>query len=95
MSWNFRYNIYDAQNTVTTLNSGSSLSMIQTSLDTAVKTVFDGYFTDVMVSNFEILNLKGSQTNNLLIFQSGSSYDGQGGTDTFYADWSDKSASII
>ena len=32
--------------------------------------------------------------NNLLIYQSGSSYDGQGGTDTFYADWSEATTSI-
>jgi hypothetical protein len=57
--------------------------------------MFDGDYTRVTVSNFEIINLKGSKVNNLLIYQSGSSYDGQGGTDTFYADWSDASSSII
>jgi Ca2+-binding RTX toxin-like protein/methionine-rich copper-binding protein CopC len=90
----FDYGVYDAQNKVTTLNSGSTLNAIQTALGTAVKTVFDGQNTDVSVSNFEIINVKGSQTDNLLIYQSGSSYDGQSGTDTFYADWSKATAAI-
>ncbi|ABL66324.1 DUF4347 domain-containing protein [Chlorobium phaeobacteroides] len=90
----FDYGIYDAEDTRTTLASGSSLNDIQTALSTAVKTVFDGQNTDVSVSNFEILNLKGSQTDNLLIFQMVGSYDGQGGTDTFYADWSGKSVAV-
>ena len=94
--YGYEYKIYNdnATNTLTTLNSSSSLNAIQTALASAVKTVFDGYYTDVITTGFEIINLKGSQVNNLLIYQSGSSYDGQGGTDTFYADWSEATADI-
>ncbi|WP_287221856.1 DUF4347 domain-containing protein [Prosthecochloris sp.] len=93
-SRNFDYGVYDAEDVRTTLGYTSSLTTVQTALGSAVKIVFDGYYTDVHATNFEVINLKGSQSNDLLIYQLGGSYDGQGGTDTFYADWSDRTAAV-
>ncbi|MFZ4702514.1 MAG: type I secretion C-terminal target domain-containing protein, partial [Candidatus Methylumidiphilus sp.] len=54
----------------------------------------DGYQA-VTVSNFEHVNVTGSNSDDLILFQGGTRYDGGNGTDAFYAGWSNATSNIV
>jgi Ca2+-binding RTX toxin-like protein len=89
------YRIDNSADASTYLNSSSSFEWIQTALTTAIKTAFLSSFTNVAMTNIENINLIGTALGDLLIFQNGSSYDGKGGTDTFYVDWSASTTAVV
>jgi len=78
--------------------SGSSMAAIQAALSGAVKfSVQAGTVYGVTFDGVENLGVKASATSNfndLLVVQGTGSYDGQGGTDLLYADWSGATAAL-
>jgi len=55
--------------------------------------IYNGAY--LVYANAEAVNWKAGSGNDLVVFQGGTSYDGGGGTDTFYADWSSSTTNII
>ena len=70
------------------LNSSSSFSAIHSALASGIDqlSLRSNYFT-LSTTNIERYSLTGSGTNDLLLYSGGFRYGGEGGTDTFYADW--------
>ena len=90
------------------INSDSSITAIQAVLDNTVKfyvgyspnfnqNYSSSYNLGVTFDGIENLSLIASDTglDDLLIVQGNGNYDGKGGTDTLYADWSKSTANII
>ena len=78
------------------LNSGSNFGSIH---DTLVNGIAELTLSSadyrVNFSNIEKYNLTGTDCNDLLLYSGGQRYDGEAGTDTFYADWSDATDAIV
>jgi len=92
---------YDAGGTLLgDLNYSSSRTDIATALAGATQFDFvrwsSGWQTQLHVANVEQWSITGSATNDLIVARgTGGAYQGGGGFDTFYADWSASSSAII
>jgi Ca2+-binding RTX toxin-like protein len=90
--------VYDSANKAVSMNSDSSATAIQAALSTAVTfQVNMGGYNVITFDGIENLSLTSSNFvnfNDLLIVQGSGNYDGKGGMDTLYADWSSGTSAV-